>query len=358
MKVGKGCAPSVKRAAAAALATVLIGTGSAGASFAAAGQPSSDIQGHWAESTLQRWSQSGLLKGGANGRIEPNRPLTRSEWAALANRAFGYAEAGEVKFKDLPATSWAYDDIRKAVKAGYLVGFEDGTIRLASPVSRQEAAVMLARMLHLDAQPEAAGAATFADETAIPAWSRPAVHALAGEHLLIGYRDGSFKPRANITRAEAIVLLDKAVNRQPPSEGGTTPGGGGTTPGDGGTTPGEGTSPVAFFATDDPAVPQALRDYALVLAGRKTVDYTYPFQTSALAIVGKKGDANVVDGAGWMWAASGTTLKRFDPYAADPDAVKTFGDGTDFQGTIRALLTDNRHVWVLTDRNVSRIRYS
>ncbi|MBB6673174.1 S-layer homology domain-containing protein [Cohnella nanjingensis] len=240
MKVGKWTAVSVKGAAAVALVSALIGAGPNGLSFAAAAQAPSDIQGHWAESTLSRWSQSGLLKG-SNGKIEPNRPLTRAEWTALANRALGYVEAGEVKFKDLSASSWAYEDIRKAVKAGYLAGFEDGTVRIGNPVSRQEAAVMLARMLRLGAQAGDAAAAPFTDEASIAGWSREAVHALVSQHLLSGYRDGSFKPRASITRAEAVVLLDKAMNLRHPTEGGGSPGAGGTpAPGGGSPAPGGG----------------------------------------------------------------------------------------------------------------------
>ncbi|MBB6695647.1 S-layer homology domain-containing protein [Cohnella xylanilytica] len=258
MKVGNIAARPFRGFAAAALATAMI-AGPVGSALAAPAQTASDIRGNWAESTLKSWVQAGLLHGDSNGRIEPNRPLTRAEWMALANRALGYTEAGDVSFKDLSASGWEYEDVRKAVKAGYISGFADGTIRGGSPVTRQEAAVMLARMLGLEAGSADASSLAFTDKASIGSWSRGAVAALAARGLLSGFSDGSFRPLAVLTRAEAVVLLDKARqshsspgngsgsgNGQPPATGGENgnngnAGNGGESSGGGSANPGGGT---------------------------------------------------------------------------------------------------------------------
>ncbi|MFD2331328.1 S-layer homology domain-containing protein [Cohnella sp. GCM10020058] len=234
MTVGNTAARPVRRLAAAALAVALIGAGPLGSALASPAQ-ASDIKGNWAESTLESWAQSGLLKGNASGKLEPNRPVTRAEWMALANRALGYADAGEASFSDLSPANWEYNDIRIAVKAGYISGYEDGTIRSKKTVSRQEAAVMLARIFRLDTASGASVALPFTDKASIASWSRGAVGALVKLHLIGGYTDGSFKPLASLTRAEAVVLLEKARNGKGSNDGSNP---GGSTPGNGESTTG------------------------------------------------------------------------------------------------------------------------
>ncbi|MDI4650195.1 S-layer homology domain-containing protein [Cohnella hashimotonis] len=234
MTVGNTAARPVRRLAAAALMVALIGAGPLGAALASPAQ-ASDIKGNWAESTLESWVQSGLLKGDASGKLEPNRPVSRAEWMALANRALGYADAGEASFTDLSPANWEYKDVRIAVKAGYISGYEDGTIRSKKTVSRQEAAVMLARIFGLDTVSGASVALPFTDKASIAAWSRGAVGALVNLRLIGGYADGSFKPLASLTRAEAVVLLEKA-RMEKGTNNGSNPGG--STPGNGGSTSG------------------------------------------------------------------------------------------------------------------------
>ncbi|MFD1905501.1 S-layer homology domain-containing protein [Paenibacillus rhizoplanae] len=70
---------------------------------------------------------------------------------ALINRAFGFTETAPVAYKDLSASNWAYTEVAKAVKAGYISGYSDGTIGTGKTISRQEAAVIIHRLLKLDA---------------------------------------------------------------------------------------------------------------------------------------------------------------------------------------------------------------
>ncbi|MEC0245654.1 S-layer homology domain-containing protein, partial [Paenibacillus chitinolyticus] len=85
-------------------------------------------------------------------------------------------------------------------------GFEDGTFRPDAPLSRQEAAITLSRILHLKEN----SVVTFTDQEQLPEWSRAYVGAAADARLIDGYQDGSFGPLNALTRAEAMQLLDRS----------------------------------------------------------------------------------------------------------------------------------------------------
>ncbi|GAA0133758.1 hypothetical protein YSY43_05980 [Paenibacillus sp. YSY-4.3] len=170
----------------------------------------SDIQGHWAETQLNSWISQGLIKGYTDGTLKPNNVITRGEFMALVNRSFQIYKTSSISFKDLKTSDWVYTDVQKAIEAGYIMGYEDQTIRSSAPLSRQEAAVIVAQLLNLPDEELASN--VFKDASTIASWSKGAVGAAASKNIVSGYVDRTFKPKANITRAEAVVMLEKVRN--------------------------------------------------------------------------------------------------------------------------------------------------
>jgi len=165
----------------------------------AAGSALSDIKGHWAEKQITEWFDEGLVKGYADGAFKPNAAISRGETMALVNRSFGFSAFEPVSFSDLKASEWVYEDVAKAVKAGYIAGLGDGTIGAGKSVSRQETAVMIARLLQLESA-DGSAADGFKDAADIAAWSKQAVGAVAAAGIMQG-SGGRFKPKASLTRA-------------------------------------------------------------------------------------------------------------------------------------------------------------
>ncbi|WP_219835482.1 S-layer homology domain-containing protein [Paenibacillus sp. R14(2021)] len=172
-----------------------------------------DISGHWAEQDLKEWIAKGWIGGYGDGSFKPNGSVTRAEFVALVNRAFGFTAAGTAAFKDLKTTDWSYAEIQKAVKAGYLTGLQDGTIHPKAPITRQEIALIVERLLGLTPSEKAAD--FFSDAAAIPAWSKGAIGAVGAGGIMKGYEDNSFKPGSNASRAEAVVILNHAITVKP-----------------------------------------------------------------------------------------------------------------------------------------------
>jgi hypothetical protein len=172
----------------------------------AAGQAVNDISGHWAEAAVNRWVDREIVEGYSDGSFKPDAPVKRAEFAALINRIFGHTSLALAEFTDITGREWFASDIAKAVAAGVMNGYPDGTFKPNADISRQEAAVVLARVIGLK---DDGSSLPFTDHNSIPAWSRPAVAAATKAGLISGYPDGSFRPTAGITRAETVAILDR-----------------------------------------------------------------------------------------------------------------------------------------------------
>jgi hypothetical protein len=52
-------------------------------------QTPSDISGHWAQQTIEKWLSQGLIEGYPDGTFGPDKPVTRAEFVTMVNKAFG-----------------------------------------------------------------------------------------------------------------------------------------------------------------------------------------------------------------------------------------------------------------------------
>ena len=168
-----------------------------------------DIENHWAVRQISDWLNKDLVGGYTDGTFKPDNSITRAEFIALVNRAFGFTETVPVCFSDVTASDWFATEVAKACAVGYIAGYPDGTFKANNSISRQEAAAVLAKVLKPKATQDKL--AQFIDNANIPNWSRSAINAIVGQGYMGGYPDNSFKALNPITRAEAIAVLDRAV---------------------------------------------------------------------------------------------------------------------------------------------------
>lgn len=169
----------------------------------------SDIAGHWAESVITQWQSKGLIQGYEDGTFKPGNTITRAEFVTLMNNAKGFWSEGSINFSDVKNGSWFYSAVARAVAAGYVKGYSDGSFKPGNTITRAEAAVMIANAARLSANE--AGAYRFTDVGSIPAWARGSVGAVVAAGYMTGYPDGSFYANASISRAEAVSSLNRML---------------------------------------------------------------------------------------------------------------------------------------------------
>lgn len=193
-----------KRIAALLLTCTLL----AGMLPASAAAPS-DINGHWAQTTIQNWVSAGRISGYPDGTFKPQSNVSRAEMVKLINKAFSLQSGSAGSFSDVPSSYWGYSEIQIAAANGYVSGDSSGLFRPNSPLTRAEAAVMLSKIKKLDTTQSYNN---YSDNGSIPNWAKPHISACALSGVMGGYPDGSFGPTKNLTRAEAVVAIDKALN--------------------------------------------------------------------------------------------------------------------------------------------------
>ena len=171
-----------------------------------------DIDGHWAAPTISKWIDQGLIKGYGDNTVRPDTPVTRAEFVSMVNRAWGISNDGYSSvFQDVAKDQWYYSDIAAAYNLGYISGSSPKAFEPDSTITREQAAVMIARLLTLEANSENDVLSTLADYEQLADWSRPYVETVFAQGILKGYPDQTFRPTRSVTRAEAMAIIDQAV---------------------------------------------------------------------------------------------------------------------------------------------------
>lgn len=174
-----------------------------------------DIDNHWAAMPIKAMVNEGIVNGYPDNTFRPDHAISRAEFITIINKAYRLTATAEINYPDVDKADWFWEEISKAKAAGYLSGYADGTIKPRNTITRQEAAVIIARTAKMNSGNESELAA-FKDCADIPAWSRGALAALTEKGYIGGYPDGTIQAARTINRAETVVLLAKATAvRQP-----------------------------------------------------------------------------------------------------------------------------------------------
>ena len=104
---------------------------------------------HWAASAIERWASYDVLVGPGDGTYQPEKVMTRAEFASMMVKMFDYTEMADVTFSDVAEDDWEYEFVSKLVAAGITYGYPDGTFLPDKPVSYNETAVMFCRGLNM-----------------------------------------------------------------------------------------------------------------------------------------------------------------------------------------------------------------
>ncbi|MEK3731847.1 MULTISPECIES: S-layer homology domain-containing protein [Paenibacillus] len=176
-----------------------------------------DLAGHWAEEAVKALAAKHLVTGVDERRYEPNRSITRAEFATLLMRALNHegiradaAASPAQAFRDVPAGRYYSEHVKQAATIGLMSGY-GGAFRPNDPITREEAVVALVRAAEqsgLTASKQ--GEPAFADAKSISAWAAEAVNEAWSLGLIQG--DGTrFNPKHSVNRAEVAIMIHRLI---------------------------------------------------------------------------------------------------------------------------------------------------
>lgn len=192
-----------KRILAAFLSASLLACGMPGASAA------NDISGHWAEKYITYLNEEGVINPSATtGDYSPEEKVMRAEFMRYINRAFHFTEKAEISYTDVQPADWYYETVQIAEKYGYIAGVGDGKMDPEGYVTREQAATIIGRLYKTTtADAVAPSQLSFSDKASISTWSAGYIYDAVQKSYIVGYPDGTFKPKNTVTRAEVSRIL-------------------------------------------------------------------------------------------------------------------------------------------------------
>lgn len=174
----------------------------------------------WARNAIEKMAEKGILKGVAEDKFAPNKPVTKAEALAMILRTLEHDEEAQLELKAIKegkkkskikdtAQEWALGYIEIAKNWNILADDEELTWKnLNKPAQRQEVAKYLVRAMGLEGEAEARPL-PFKDAAAVKKAFRGYVYVAYDRGIMRGDNKNNFQPNKSVTRAEMAVLVEK-----------------------------------------------------------------------------------------------------------------------------------------------------
>ena len=165
---------------------------------------------------LNKTDHFAYVIGYPDGTVHPNGQITRAEVATIFFRLLrdevrDGAFTTSNTYSDVVYGKWYNNPISTMSALGIITGYPDGTFKPNKPITRAEFAAIAARF----DETQSGKSATFSD--VIGHWAAKEIGIAYYNDWIKGYPDGTFKPDQNITRAEAMTLINRVLERKPES---------------------------------------------------------------------------------------------------------------------------------------------
>lgn len=146
--------------------------------------------------------------------VNPEAPITRAETVTIFFRMLTDESRDALwstanTYTDVTENDWYNNAVSTMANGGIVTGYPDGSFDPNGNITRAEFAAMAIRFF----QDAKAGPAKFSDT--IGHWAEESISKAQSQGLIAGYPDGSFQPDEPITRAEAMTLMNRVLERHP-----------------------------------------------------------------------------------------------------------------------------------------------
>jgi len=179
-----------------------------------------DLVQHWAEKNVNDMASRLVVSGTGEDKFEPDKDITRAEFATIVVRALGLMSPGSGKdaFIDVVKKSWYYDAVSIAHEYGITSGYENGNFGPDDKINREQALTMIARAIKITgskvelADGEADKLLTgFTDANRAAEYAKTSLASCVKAGIISGRSGKLIAPKDNITRAEVTVIVQRLL---------------------------------------------------------------------------------------------------------------------------------------------------
>ncbi|WP_163859872.1 S-layer homology domain-containing protein [Paenibacillus elgii] len=175
-----------------------------------------DLASHWSKADVEMLANKLVVEGAADKQFQPDRNITRAEFAALVVRSLGLnSVTANTYFTDINSSAWYAGVVASASKAGIINGYEDNTFRPDAQITREELAAMIIRSLsyagvasEVSESNQAQQLAKFKDSSKI-VWAKKEIAAAVNAGIINGLTDDTIGSAEKATRSQAATMLKR-----------------------------------------------------------------------------------------------------------------------------------------------------
>ena len=172
----------------------------------------STVYAGWAKTDLEMKDHYAYVLGYPDETVRPENTITREEVTTIFYRLLKQERRSEIttienSFNDIDSDRWSNKAISSSARGGYINGYEDGNFAPENAITRAEFAAMASRYVELSD----AADASFSDIEGH--WASGEIAKAAQAGWITGYENGTFRPDSYITRAEAMAIINRMLSR-------------------------------------------------------------------------------------------------------------------------------------------------
>ena len=181
----------------------------------------SDVTSHWAKSSIDDMGSRMVISGVGNNNYEPDRDITRAEFAAIFIRALGLTPGtGDKTFSDVANTDWYCPYIKTAAASGLITGYSDGSFAPNDKITREQAMTIIARAMKitklgvtLTSSQSNALLVGYTDANDANDYAISGIASCLQSGIVNGRTATTLCPSGNITRAEVAVIVQRLLQK-------------------------------------------------------------------------------------------------------------------------------------------------
>ncbi|HIW34504.1 MAG TPA: S-layer homology domain-containing protein [Candidatus Paenibacillus intestinavium] len=178
-----------------------------------------DVSG-WSKESIELLASKLILNGVNATTFEPDRAITRAEFASIISKALGLLNTSNASdFTDVSTDYWYTDAVATVAQLGLMNGYPDGTYRPSQQITREEAMVIVARVMsYLESNLVLSTdeidniLAEYSDQDQLSNWSRTDIALTVREGIIMG-NIGRLNAKDNITREQIAAIIVRLLER-------------------------------------------------------------------------------------------------------------------------------------------------
>ncbi|MEA4920341.1 MAG: immunoglobulin-like domain-containing protein [Clostridiaceae bacterium] len=178
-----------------------------------------DVTSHWAKADVNDMASRLVVKGIGNNLFDPDRPITRAEFAVILVRGLGLLRGvGNQNFTDVSSDSWYTEYIETAVSYGFIYGYGDGCFGPEDTITREQAMAMMSRAMNLtELDGTVSGSelteilSAFTDSSELSVYAKAPAAGCIKTGVIRGIDETTLSPQSYITRAQAATAIRRLL---------------------------------------------------------------------------------------------------------------------------------------------------